>query len=144
MSLGNVLVGLTCIWHNHPDFAKISGDLALVVSNDGMAFREPVKGHLFLAAEESPAPPVPGKDYRTVLCVGNSILNVGDETRIYHGRWRNVGVPTGTSVKDYYHEVALATLPRDRWGALALYADASQGSIWSRPSPCPAMAVRSC
>ena len=59
---------------------------------------------------------------------GNSILNVGDETWIYHGRWMNTENP-----KDWYTEIALATLPRDRWGALGLAPHATEGTVWSAP-----------
>jgi len=145
--LGNVLVGLYCIWHNDEDYGKISGDLGLVVSNDGIAFREPVKGYRWLTTEESPFTPVPGKNYPTILCQGNGILNVGDETRIYYGRWRNVG-DVGQShhnpelVQDQ-GEICLATLPRDRWGALGLtpasehYPAATEGTVWSAPVRLP-------
>ncbi len=57
---------------------------------------------------------------------------MGDETRIYHGRWRNAEYG-----EEYYAEVALATLPRDRWGALGLYPEDSkrlekpEGWVWS-------------
>jgi len=141
-SFGNVLVGFYCIWHN-PDHSletkDFSGDLGLVVSNDGLHFREPVKGHVFLSQEESPVTPAPGKSYPTILCQANGILNVGDETRIYHGRarWgdayygRRWGDPMYS--EDYYSEVALATLPRDRWGALGLFPDQTEGSVWSAP-----------
>ena len=63
-------------------------------------------------------------------------MNVGDETRIYHGRWRNAGLDS-----DYYAEVALATLPRDRWGALALFAEQSEGWVWSAPVKLPESGV---
>jgi hypothetical protein len=152
---GSVLVGLYCIWHNRPSegdwFGKTTthGDFGLVVSNDGVHFREPVKGHVYLARDESPVTPVPGKNYPTILCQANGILNVGDETRIYHGRWRNA-----TDGIDYYGEVALATLPRDRWGALGLFPDSSpgaagqdrhhrrtgdsgEGTVWSAPITLP-------
>ena len=33
--------------------------------------------------------------------------------------------------RDYWGEVALATLPRDRWGALGLYPNQSEGEVWS-------------
>ncbi|HJN18585.1 MAG TPA: hypothetical protein QGH10_23995, partial [Armatimonadota bacterium] len=136
-SLGNVLVGLYCIWHNDADFGKISGDLGLVVSNDGMAFREPVKGHVWLAAEDSPVTPAQGEQHPTVLCQANGILNVGDETRIYHGRWRNAPYSDGSHLEHYYAEVALATLPRDRWGALGLVPNSATGSVWSCPITLP-------
>ena len=137
-SFGNVLVGLYCIWHNDAEFVNISGDLGLVVSNDGLAFREPVKGHTWLSTAESPVTPAPGKEYKTVLCQANGILNVGDETRIYHGRWRNAGsLKPGTAEQDYYAEVALATLPRDRWGALGLVPGKNEGSFWTAPVTLP-------
>ena len=130
-SFGNVQVGLYGLWHQtnaRQVGSGTSGDLGLVVSNDGIHFREPVKG----SRHDSPATPAPGKDYNTILCQYNGVLNVGDETRIYHGRWRNAGLS-----EDYYAEVALATLPRDRWGALGLYPDQSEGWVWSAPITMP-------
>jgi len=132
-SLGNVVVGLFGLWHNTSDLSQLSCDLSLVISNDGLHFREPVKGHVYISTQDSPVTPVEGKRYPTVLCQsGNGILNVGDETRIYHGRWRYVD-----HAPDYYAEVALATLPRDRWGALGLLPHASDGSVWSAPITLP-------
>lgn len=140
-SFGNVAVGLYGLWHNadyYKEFAKISCDLGLVVSNDGLRFREPVKGHVFLSHDDSPVTPRAGKEYKTILCQGCGILNVGDETRIYHGRWRNVEFRNpGDSVDDYYAEVALATLPRDRWGSLGLFPRQTHGSVWSGPVTLP-------
>jgi hypothetical protein len=129
----NVLVGLYCIWHNRVDFHEISGDLGLLVSNDGFHFREPVKGQVYLSSQDSPVTPGPSGIWPTVLCQAGGILNVGGETRIYHGRWRNS--PYGD---EYYGEVALATLPRDRWGALGLFPDQAEGSVWSCPVTLPA------
>lgn len=134
---GNVAVGLYCIWHHREPFADISGDFGLVLSDDGIRYREPVKGHVYLHAGESPATPVPGKQLQTVLCQSNGILNVGDETWIYHGRWRNAWRPEGDLTEDYYGEVALAILPRDRWGSLNVYPDQTEGSVWSVPMVLP-------
>ena len=138
---GNVLVGLYCPWHNdEDDFGKISGDFGLVVSNDGFAFREPIKGYVWLGADESPVTPVPGKNYPTVLCQGNGILNVGDKTLIYYGRWRNIGrFKPGADLawEDHYCETCLATLPRDRWGALRLVPGAEGGTVLSAPVRLP-------
>ena len=138
-SMGNVCVGLYGRWHNAPfgkDFHKISCDLGLVVSNDGLQFREPAKDAVFLRTSDSSATPVPGKDYNTNLCQANGILDVGDETRIYHGRWRNVGMDPETFA-DYYAEVALATIPRHRWGALRLNPGTTSGHVWSAPITLP-------
>jgi hypothetical protein len=140
VSLGSVLVGLYCIWHSRPfptpndwfGMGTTSGDFGLVVSNDGLHFREPVKGHVLLHRNESPVTPIPNAKYQTILCQANGILNVGEETRIYHGRWANT-----ERIDDYYAEVALATLPRDRWGALGLFPDATEGSVWSAPVTLP-------
>jgi hypothetical protein len=145
-SLGNIVVGLYGRWHNFAGdtrrsipnswfgFGEISCDLGLVISNDGLHFREPVKGRVFLSRARSPVTPLEGKPYPTILCQsGNGILNVGGETRIYHGRWRNAQYGL-----DYWAEVALATLPRDRWGALGLAPDGADGWVWSTPVCLPA------
>jgi len=137
-SLGNVCVGVYGLWHNQPfgeDYIKLTGDLGLVISNDGIHFREPgsTPGQVFIHRDESPATPVPGRDFNTILAQGNGILNVGNETRIYHGRWRNVGCRAEEIAEYYRAEVALATLPRDRWGALGLNPKATDGTICSAP-----------
>ncbi|MCF3650477.1 hypothetical protein [Synoicihabitans lomoniglobus] len=151
-SLGNVAIGLYGMWHQRqPNWGEggITCDLGLLLSQDGLHFNEVVKGQPYLRSEQSPAKPVAGKAYPTILCQTNSILNVGDETWIYHGRWRNVdfqqlGSPTndGTNVaQNYWGGVALAKLPRDRWGALALWAESDQGSLWTTPITLPAAAA---
>ena len=142
-NFGSVQVGLYCLWHQEgapPMHRGTNGDFGLVLSNDGIHFREPVKGHVYISRHESPVTPAEGRDhgyygtepYPTILCQYNGILNAGEETRIYHGRWRNAGVN-----EDYYAEVALATLPRDRWGALGLFPDESEGWVWSAPVTLP-------
>jgi len=142
-SFGNVCVGVYGLWHNAAfgeNFGHISGDLGLVVSNDGIHFREPgaTPGRVFIHRNDSPATPVPGQAFNTILCQGNGILNVGGETRIYHGRWRNCGQHAEDIASYYRGEVALATLPRDRWGALALHPDAGEGSFCTAQITLPA------
>jgi hypothetical protein len=141
-SFGNVAVGLYCLWHNAPNpddwfgHGTTSGDFGLLVSNDGLHFREPVKRHIWLHRDESPAMMSFGVPHARILCQGNGILNVGNETRIYHGRWVNA-----VDIRNYHAEVALATLPRDRWGAQGLFPDAESGSLWTAPITLPADAV---
>ncbi len=136
-SFGNVCIGIYGIWHNADyttAFDKISCDLGLLISNDGIHFREPVKGHRFLRRQDSPVTPAAGHNFNTNLDQGNGIVNVGDETRIYHDRWRNAGsFGTVDELKCYSAEVALATLPRDRWGALGLNPGASEGTVCTAP-----------
>jgi len=143
-SFGNVAVGLYGIWHNPPVGKRrqdgwygaglITCDLGLLVSDDGVHFREPVPGAVFISGQDSPVTPLPGGEDPTILCQANGILNVGSQTLIYHGRWRNA---TNTG-KDYYAEIALATLRRDRWGALYLAEGAMEGMVWSAPITLPA------
>lgn len=134
-SQGNVLVGLYCQWNNQPKagdwFGRgtTTGDFGLLVSSDGQHFREPVKGHVFLPRGASRAAVTPGIRHQQILQQsGNGILNVGNETWIYHGRWVNP-----EKLENYYAEIALATLPRDRWGALGLYPRSSSGAVWTAP-----------
>lgn len=142
VSFGNVLVGLWGMWRQRePNWGEggINADLGLVVSEDGFHFDEVVKGQPFITSAESPADPVPGRHYPTILTAANGILDVGDETFIYHGRWRNVAFQKlamkhddGINVaKDYWCGIALARIPRDRWGALALSGDETHGSAWT-------------
>lgn len=128
--IGGVCIGLYGRWHAAPDISNATCDLGLVISNDGLRFREPVRGHVFLDARNSPARAHPQRQFHTVLCQGNGILHVGDETRIYHGRWRNTGF---SHLDKYYTEIGLATIPRDRWGALSVYPKHTQGTLWTEP-----------
>ena len=141
-NFGNVQVGLVGLWHmadagEITDLEGTTCDLALVVSNDGIHFREPVKGHVYISHKDSQATPAQSREYPTILCQYNGILSVGDETRIYHGRWRNAGHTDHLQLykpsPDYYSEVALATLPRDRWGSLGLFPNQLEGWVWSAP-----------
>ena len=140
VSLGHVCVGVYGLWHDRAEFGAIACDLGLVVSNDGIHFREvtAAPGQPYIHRDDSPVTPAPGRNFHTILCQGNGILNVGDETRIYHGRWRNAGSKAEDVAKYYSAEVALATLPRDRWGALALNPGANEGAICSAPVAIPA------
>lgn len=128
--IGGVCVGLYGRWHAAPDIGNAVCDLGLVISNDGLHFREPVKGHVFLDARDSQATPHPERQFHTVMCQSNGIVNTGDETRIYHGRWRNTG---HHRMDKYCMEVGLATIPRDRWGALGVYPEHAEGTLWTAP-----------
>jgi len=128
---GGVCVGLYGLWRGATEIHDATCHFGLVVSNDGLVFREPAMGQVFLDYRDSPARPHPERQFHTNLCQGNGILNVGDETRIYHGRWRNTGF---YHLDKYYSEIALATLPRDRWGAFGIYPDFAEGTVWTMPA----------
>ncbi|MCK5811632.1 MAG: hypothetical protein KAG94_01915 [Clostridiales bacterium] len=140
-SFGNVCIGLYGLWHNaefDKNFGEISCDLGLLVSNDGIHFREPVKGYRYIKRNDSLATKVKGHNFNTILCQANGILNVGDKTLIYHGRWRNVSKNEPEELRKHYSaEVALATLPRDRFGSLRLNPNELKGSICSAPITLP-------
>ncbi len=110
-SRGNVLLGVYGRWHGAAEWKDVTVDLGLVLSNDGLAFREPEHEWTFLPRGEDGA-----WDQGGVL-QGQGFENVGDETRIYYGAWdpRGTGgppVPRGG--------VGIAVLPRDRFGALVV------------------------
>jgi hypothetical protein len=90
---------------------------------------------VYIDRNDSPATPCPGESYNTILCQGNGILNVGEDTFIYHGRWRNAGCPS--DIAHYGATVGLAKIPRDRWGALGLFPEDEEGAVWSAPVTLP-------
>lgn len=105
---GNVLVGLSGMWHGAKRWSDVTIDLGLVVSNDGVHFREPAFERVFLKRGRE------GEWDQGGLLQGQGFENVGNETFIYYGawdprRWQN-SPPRGG--------VGLAILPRDRFAAL--------------------------
>jgi len=105
---GNVLIGLYGMWHGGAEWKDITIDLGLLVSNDGIRFREPGRDRAFLERG-------PDSEWdRGGLLQGQGFANVGDETRVYYGAWdpREAGWTRGG--------IGLATLPRDRFGSLRM------------------------
>lgn len=116
---GNVLLGLFGLWHGAVINSERRMDLGLLVSNDGIHFREPIADHVFL--------PAGGDDEwdRHGLIHGQGFENVGDQTYIYYGNWSPGG---GNRI----HGVGLATLPRDR---LAFLSPRDPGDGWCTSQP---------
>jgi hypothetical protein len=104
----NVLVGIYGKWHGAKSWSDITIDLGLVVSNDGLRFREPAHEWTFLHRGDDGA-----WDEGGVL-QGQGFENIGDQTFIYYGAWdpRQRGAARGG--------VGIATLPRDRFGDLVV------------------------
>ena len=122
---GNVLLATYGIWHGAPTWKGRTIDLGLLISNDGLHFREPIPNFVFIPRGQDGAWDQGG------LLQSQGFENVGEESYIYYGHWDpRVGsnyTPRGG--------VGLVTLPRDRFGSLALKNP-------SRPASCVTCALR--
>jgi len=106
----NVLLGLYGQWvgpesNLHPD---VRMNLGLIISNDGLRYREPVPDYPFIrwGSEQS--------DWKTLrLLQGQGFVNHGGRTYIFYGAASGEEVPVANHCM-----VGLATLPRDRFGHL--------------------------
>ncbi len=111
---GNVLVGLHGMWQDattKPEKGEhwnngVHIDLGLVISNDGIHFREPVPNFKIIARGE------PGAWDDTALLQGHAFVNHRDKTMIWYSHW-------DTSGKLKTMEIGLATLRRDGFGYLS-------------------------
>jgi hypothetical protein len=110
---GNVLVGLYGMWQDAatppPKGAShllgVRIDLGLIVSNDGIHFREPVADFEVIARGKE------GEWDDVALLQGHAFVNVGDQTMIWYSHW-----DTGGKLKSM--DIGLATLRRDGFGYL--------------------------
>lgn len=107
----NVLLGVYGRWHGAAEWRDVRVDLGLVLSNDGLNFREPK--HEWTLLEHG----ADGAWDQGGLLQGQGFENVGDETRLYYGAWDPR--PTGGPPRPR-GGVGLAVLPRDRFGALSV------------------------
>jgi len=111
---GNVLVGLYGMWQDASEKPKdgrywntgVSVDLGLIVSDDGIHFREPVPDHPVIARGKQ------GEWDDIALLQGHAFVNRGDQTMIWYSHW-----DTGGKLKNM--EIGLATLRRDGFGYLS-------------------------
>ena len=117
---GNVLVGLNGLWQDAPQKpedgkywnAGVTIDLGLVVSNNGIHFREPIADHKVIARGK------PGEWDDIALLQAHAFVNEGDQTMIWYSHW-----DTGGKLKDM--EIGLATLRRDGFGYVSRKVDDS-------------------
>jgi hypothetical protein len=108
---GNVILGVYGMWHGVPsgDRSYITMDLGLIVSNDGLHFREPIQDFHFVPCfEELDVPLGRGPS----VAQGQGMVSIGDKTLYWYEAWGTGGV-------------RLATWERDRLG-------------YFRPFPSPA------
>jgi len=109
---GNVLVGLGGLWNGAKTWPNVTFDLGLMVSNDGLTFREPTNDPAFIPRGAD------GTWDQGGILQGQGFENVGDKTYIYYGAadprtWSSPGQPIPPR-----GGVGLVTLPRDRFGDL--------------------------
>jgi hypothetical protein len=127
---GNVVVGLYGMWQDapspppkgEPPLRGVRIDLGLVLSNDGIHFREPVADFKVLAC--GPA----GAWDDVALLQGQAFLNEGERTMIWYSHW-----DTGGKLKSM--EIGLATLRRDGFGYLAPQKGHAAASLVTAPLP---------
>lgn len=105
---GNVLLGISGIWHGAKDWDGVTVDLGFVVSNDGVRFRQPAYEWTFLKRGKD------GEWDQGGLLQAQGFENVGDQTFIYYGAWD----PRGWQGSPPRGGVGIATLPRDRFADL--------------------------
>ncbi len=101
---GNVLLGFYGQWHNPTnDRRTCVVDIGLVVSHDGIQFKEPLPDFKIIPSFEEDDRAEPR------LTQGQAFHNIGDRTFVYYGIWteNDRNSPTG---------VRVATWPRDRFG----------------------------
>jgi len=113
---GNVIVGFYGMWNGHPsnDRRMVHMDLGLIVSQDGLHYREPIADFpIVSAAEDSwrPLPDSPGLAKFPALMQGQGFENSGDETLFWYAPW-----PEQKS-----DGVRIASWPRDRLGFFKAY-----------------------
>lgn len=105
---GNVLVGISGIWHGAKEWKDVTVDLGFVISNDGVQFREPAHEWVFLKRGKDGAWDQGG------LLQGQGFENIGDQTFIYYGAWD----PRNWQGSPPRGGVGIVTLPRDRFATL--------------------------
>ena len=124
---GNVLVGLYGMWQDAP--VKPTGkywnegvtiDLGLVVSNDGIRFREPVPDFKIIPRGKD------GEWDSIALLQGHAFVNEGDRTMIWYSHW-----DTGGKLRNM--EIGLASLRRDGFGYLSRQSTNTTGHCITRP-----------
>ena len=105
---GNVLVGVSGVWHGAREWKDVTVDLGFLASNDGVHFRQPAYEWVFLKRGED------GEWDQGGLLQGQGFENVGDQTYIYYGAWD----PRNWQGSPPRGGVGIATLQRDRFADL--------------------------
>ena len=102
---GNVVLGVYDIWHGPAtsDRADVTMDLGLVVTHDGLQYKEPIPDFKFVPSYEEIG------SSSNCLSHGQAMANIGDNTFLWYESWGD-----GTGVR-------LAKWERDRLGYFQQY-----------------------
>lgn len=106
---GNVLLGLHGQWEGSPDISARRMPLGLLISNDGLHFREPVPDFVFVPYGED------GEWDQRGLISGQAFEQVGEDTYIWYGAW---DLSAGGNPEPH-GAVGLATIRRDGFGSVS-------------------------
>jgi hypothetical protein len=134
----NVCLGVYGQMHHPPhpeeegyDINAVSADLGLVISNDGVHFREPAPGFTLVARDQELSW---DRDFRDnqdkdkILLIQGPMLNTDSRTHLYYA----AGTPHGNAGQSKFN-IGLATWPRDRFGYLSLIDERMWGQFVSCP-----------
>jgi hypothetical protein len=103
-----MLMGVYGMWHGAKEWPGVTIDLGLVISNDGVNFREPVYEQPLITKGKD------GEWDQGGVIQGQGFENIGDKTYIYYGSWD----PRQWESAPPRGGVGIVTIPRDRLGAL--------------------------
>jgi len=121
---GNVLLGVYGQWHG--DKTKVENcriDLGLIVSNDGLHFREPLPNFALVPRGQE-------EEWDSLaLTQGHAFENVNDKTYIWYGQWDI----TEEHKADKPEAIGLAILRRDGFG----YLSAKYSNLFTHFLTCP-------
>lgn len=125
---GNVMVGLHGMWQDAgqpPPKDKswnygVRVDLGLMISNDGVHFREPVPGFKVIPRGKE------GEWDDVAILQGHAFVNEGDKTMIWYSHWDTGGVLDNM-------DIGLATLRRDGFGSLSRKVPEEEGHFITSP-----------
>jgi hypothetical protein len=137
----NVCLGVYGQWH-HPPIedeegwqdkyvgSAVSADLGLVISNDGLHFREPAPGYTLVARDQElrwDRDHRDNQDRANIMLLQGSMVNAGKRTHLYYA----ASTPGGNEAPVHIN-IGLATWPRDRFGYLSLIDERTTGQFLSR------------
>ena len=107
---GNVLIGVSGIWHGTKEWQDLTIDLGFMISNDGHQFREPAHEWTFIHRGKD------GEWDQGGVIQGQGFENIGEETFVYYGAWD----PRHWQDAPPRGGVGIVVLPRDRFGDLVV------------------------